>query len=129
MKILSERFLDEKQAGEFWDNAIFDMLDISFYLTDCGLLAFGKEFCDMFLDKPFMSVVVNYKFNFELVKKFLGVPNVYVDRKTKFGQQSDVVRDKTVCSKDEKLKQKYLDVISVLYRELDIAKKEILNIG
>lgn len=128
MKILAERFFDEKQAKQFWDKSIFDMLDVAFFLTDCGLSKQGKEFCDIFANQNVMAVVANYKFNFELVKKFLGVPSIYVARNTNLDNLQDVTRDKTLCVKDERLAQKYADVTSVLQKELDIAKKEILGL-
>lgn len=129
MKILAERFLDEEQAKTFWENSVFDMLDICFYLSDCGLPKCGHEFCELFSDKPFMAVVVNYKFNFELIKKFLGVPNVYINRDVDFENFTDENRDKSLCVGDKSIEQKYLDVMSVLHRELEVAKKEVLGIN
>jgi len=128
MKILAERFLDEKKAKQFWDKSIFDMLDVAFFLTDCGLAKQGKEFCDLFANQNVMAVVANYKFNFELVKKFLGIPKIYVDRSANLDNFQDVPRDKTLCVNDERLAQKYADVTSVLQKELDVAKKEILGL-
>ena len=128
MKILTERFFDEKQAKQFWDKSVFDMLDIAFFLTDCGLAKHGKEFCDFFGNQNIMAVVANYKFNFELVKKFLAVPKIYVDRNANFDNFQDIPRDKTLCVKDEHMAQKYADVTSVLQQELDIAQKEILGL-
>lgn len=128
MKILAERFLDEKQAKQFWDKSTFDMLDVAFFLTDSGLSKQGKEFCDIFANQNVMAVVANYKFNFELVKRFLGVPAVYVDRNAQLENFQNVSRDKTLSVKDERLAQKYADVTNVLQKELDIAKKEILGL-
>lgn len=122
MKILNEKFDDIYKAQKFWDECVFDMLDISFFLVDNGLINEGSEFCQLFSDQKRMDILTKYSFNFEKVKKFLGVPFVYLDRKTDIENLQNAKRNKINNVDKDKLQNLYNDVMTVLYDEIGKAK-------
>lgn len=122
MKILSQKFEDADQAKAFWDNSVYEMLDISYYLAKCGLVNSANEFCDLFANQQTMDVIVGYKFDFELLKKYFGVPAKYVDRSLE-PEQIDSESLPTPQNVDTKqLERRFESAIAVLYKEIEIAK-------
>lgn len=124
MKILSEKFNSDDEARTFWDNCIYDMLDISIYLADNGLVNEGQEFCEVFSKRKILDVITMYKFNFEIIKRYLEVPQKYVDRSIdipnlNFSKDNVVVDEK----KMQELKQKFDEIMSTLLSEISIISK------
>ena len=123
MKILQEKFDSVEKAKQFWDNSVFDMLDISFYLADCSLANQSKEFCSVFANQKYMNAITNYSFNFALIKKFLNVPSVYLNRNADINNLANVERVKPTVYNAKDLLQKFDDVMAVLYKEIEIVTK------
>ena len=120
MKILYEVFETPEQAQMFWDNSVYEMLDIACYLADNGLIDESKQFCNIFADLKTMGNITRFKFNFSLIKKFLGVPDVFADRNK---DVSSLLNGYNKTEKNQELKTKFDDVMSVLYKELDVVSK------
>ena len=124
MKIITEKFENEKQAKEFWDESIFDMLDISFFLVDNGFINQGREFCEIFSNEKYMDVLAKYKFDFLKIKQFLGIPSIYLDRNITIDNLQNAKRNKVNNVDKEKLENYTEAFFSIFYNEFEKINKK-----
>ena len=123
MKVLYDKFDNVNQAKEFWDNNVIEMLDISFYLADCGLINESKQFCQIFTSQKIMRIITNYKFNFLVIKKFLNIPTVYLSRNEDLNNLNEnIKREKPKMVNTTELKEKFNDVINTILKEIEQVK-------
>ena len=117
MNILTQKIENDEDAIRFWDTSVYDMLDITLFLTDNKLFECANQFCGIFADEKKMQFLTQYKFDFSTFKALLGVPQIYVDRQSNLQEIDKVKRNQVVVDKNE-LEQKYNKAMEILQNEI-----------
>ena len=69
----------QQEAVDYWNNSQYDLADIVLALTDNGIFE-GMKFYSVFRHEGFLALMNIFKFDFQLVKKELGINGEYVER-------------------------------------------------
>lgn len=134
MEIIKERIKNKYNRDMFWNvNAVYPFADIMLGLKDAGLINEQVYFALHFYEPDVKLFYMNFKLDFDYIKRELGIPKEYIDRKydvqTPKGYSNVKTNPKLLKLDKHEMKKAFAKVMNTFNKESKYWANEILKIA